>query len=34
MSIEIQPGQIPEGGTIRLDPDSGRYQFFDPGYEI
>ena len=32
MSIQIQPGRIPEGGTIRLDPTSGRYQFFDPGY--
>ena len=32
MSIQIQPGQIPKGGTIKLDPTSGRYQFFDPGY--
>ena len=32
MSIQIQPGRIPEGGTIRLDPSSGRYQTFDPSY--
>ena len=31
-TIPITPGQIPKGGTIKLDPTSGRYQFFDPGY--
>ena len=31
-TIPITPGQIPKGGTIQLDPTSGRYQFFDPGY--
>ena len=32
MSIQIQPGQIPQAGAIQLDPSSGRYQTFDPSY--
>ena len=31
-TIPITPGQIPQAGKIQLDPSSGRYQFFDPGY--
>ena len=31
-TIPITPGQLPQAGKIQLDPTSGRYQFFDPGY--
>tara|TARA_R100001591_G_scaffold52826_1_gene62914 strand:+ start:233 stop:2173 length:1941 start_codon:yes stop_codon:yes gene_type:complete len=31
-TIPITPGQLPKAGKIQLDPSSGRYQFFDPGY--
>jgi hypothetical protein len=30
MAIPIQSGVIPEAGKIELDPDSGRYQIFNP----